>query len=88
MIVNDLHPVWAIFVPLKANTPPLAYADAFLAEPVPSQRFEMIAGKIHQIFNAYSTIQYLQAAFSLPGNDLKTANPFAMEKLFCMLACK
>ena len=88
MIVNDFNLVWAIFAPLEANTPLLVYADAFLAGPVSSQRFEMIAGKIHQIFNAYGAIQYLQAAFSLPGNGLKTLNPFALEKLFSMLACK
>jgi hypothetical protein len=88
MIVNDFHPVWAIFVPLEANTPLLVDADAFLAGPVSSQRFKAIAGKIHQIFNAYSTIQYLQAAFSLPGNGLKPANPFAVEKPFHILACK
>jgi len=88
MIVNDFHTVWAILVPLEANTPLLVYADALLAGPVSSQRFKMVAGKIHQIFNAYSTIQYLQAAFSLPGKGLKTANPFAVEKPFGILACK
>jgi len=88
MIINYLHPVWAIFLPFKANTPLLVDADALLADPISPQGFKAVAGKIHQVLNAHSAIKYLQAPLSLPGNRLKAGNSFAMEKLLGMLACK
>lgn len=88
MIVNNLHPVWTIFPPREANAPLLVYADALLPGSVSPQRFEVITGKIYQIFNANSTVEYLQLPLSLPSNGLKTGDPFAMVEIFSVLAGK
>jgi len=59
MIVNYLYVVWAVFPPFEANTPLLVYSDAMLAGPVTTQSFKPITGKIHQIFDACGTVEYL-----------------------------
>jgi hypothetical protein len=59
MIVNNLYVVWAVLPPFKANTPLLVYSDSLPAGPVTPQNFKPITGKIHQIFDAGGTVEYL-----------------------------
>lgn len=51
MIIDNFHAVWAVFPPLKADSPLLVDADALLSLPVSAQRLKAIAGKVHQILN-------------------------------------
>jgi hypothetical protein len=82
MIINNFHVVWAIFPPLKADSPLLVDADALLSIPVSAQRLKAIAGKVHQILNAGSAFKYLQSLFRLLSKRLETRYPSAVVEFF------
>lgn len=86
MVIDNFHVVWAIFPPLKADSPLLIDANALLAIPVATERFKTIAGKIHQVLNAGGAFKYLQSLFSLLGKCLKTWHSPAVIKFFGIFA--
>jgi hypothetical protein len=76
----------AILPPLETYSPLEVNTDAHLTLPVPPQRLEMIARKVHQIFNTGRTFENLQPLFSLLRKRLKTRDTVTMIKFFSLLA--
>jgi len=88
MIIHHLHLVQAILPPHEAHAPLVIDPDAVLSLSVPMQGFQAIAGESGQVAQTGSTVQDLQASFSLRLHSLEAAHPLAIEQGFSILVTK
>jgi hypothetical protein len=78
MIINDLHVRWAegVFGPFKASTPLIINANAVLALPVLSQRFQTIGGQYGKVCRHDGRLQSVQLQTGGTFDSKERLNPF------------
>jgi hypothetical protein len=82
MIVNDFDPVRAVLPPNEADPPLIVDADAVLALPIATKRFQAVPGHRGEISQGRGTMKRSQPLLRLPGKAFKAPHPFAAEERF------